>query len=256
MSAVLSVSGLTMSFGPFRVLEDITFELAEGEVLALIGPNGAGKSTCFNLIGGQLVPEAGRVVLAGRAVTGRPDREIGRLGLGRTFQIPATYASFTVAENVQLAFLSAAGRTRGLWTRAASLHRREALDLLESLGLAALAERPCGVLAYGDLKRIELALALAGKPRLLLMDEPTAGMAPAERARFMADCVAFARARNLPILFTEHDMDVIFNHATRVLVLEAGRLIAQGSPAQVAANERVRAVYLGHDFAGLEGAAC
>jgi branched-chain amino acid transport system ATP-binding protein len=251
MSAVLRVAGLTKAYGRFRALDGVAFEMLKSDVLAVIGPNGAGKSTCFNLIGGQLRPDAGTVHLEGRDITGLAPARICRLGLGRTFQIPASFGSFSVLENVQLAMIAAAGELHRLWTRASGLHRDAARALLERVDMADQAARPCGLLAYGDLKRVELAIALAQSPRLLLMDEPTAGMAPAERTDFMESCVKLALQGGSAVLFTEHDMDVVFKHAGRVLVLDRGQVIAEGSPAEVADNDEVREVYLGHDFTQL-----
>jgi len=228
-----------------QAVADVGFALAAGELLALIGPNGAGKTTCFNMLNGQLPPDAGSVRLDGREITGLRPRQVWRLGVGRTFQITATFASMTVRENVQMALLSHHRRLAALWPRAAALYRDEADALLAQVGMAAQAERACGVLAYGDLKRVELAVALAHGPRLLLMDEPTAGMAPNERVALMALTHEIVRARSIAVLFTEHDMDVVFAHADRILVLNRGRLIAEGTPAEVRANDRVREVYLG-----------
>ena len=211
----------------------------------MIGPNGAGKSTCFNMAGGQLRPDRGRVVLGGRDITGTPPRAIWRLGVGRTFQIAATFASMSVAENVQMALISHAGRVFDPFGRARRFARDEALELLAQVGLREQADRACGELAYGDVKRLELAMALANQPRLLLMDEPTAGMAPRERIALMALTASIARARRLAVLFTEHDMDVVFAHADRIVVLDRGVLIAEGRPAEVRADAKVRAVYLG-----------
>lgn len=218
-------------------------------MLALIGPNGAGKSTCFNMIGGQLRPDAGRVALAGHDVTGAPPRRLARLGVGRTFQITETFASMTVRENVQTALAS---HHRRIWRFARPLARQfeaEAERLLDEVGLGGQAGRAAGVLAYGDLKRLELAMALANRPRVLLMDEPTAGMAPAERTALMALVRRLASGQRLAVLFTEHDMDVVFGVADRILVLNRGRLIAEGDAAAIRADPRVREVYLGGGFA-------
>jgi branched-chain amino acid transport system ATP-binding protein len=212
-----------------------------GEMLALIGPNGAGKSTLFNMLNGQIRPDSGRVRLAGRDITGLAPRQVWRLGVGRTFQITATFGSMTVRENVQTALLSHRRRLSGLWRPAAAQEGEAADALLARLGMADQAERPCGILAYGDLKRVELAVALANAPRLLLMDEPTAGMAPQERVGLMALTATIAREGGIAVLFTEHDMDVVFAHADRVLVLDRGRLIAEGPPAAVRADPRARA---------------
>ncbi|MBI3453275.1 MAG: ABC transporter ATP-binding protein [Rhodospirillales bacterium] len=245
--SVLAVRDLAKSFGGVQALAGVSFEVAAGKMQAMIGPNGAGKTTCFNLLDGQLRLDAGRVYLAGTDITGLPTRRIWRLGVGRTFQIAGVFASMTVAENVQTVLLSHRRRLAAFWPRVADLYRDEALDLLAQVGMAEQAERSCGVLAYGDVKRVELAMALAHSPRLLLMDEPTAGMAPGERMALMSLVAGLARAREMAVLFTEHDMDAVFAHADRILVLDRGRLIADGSPAEVRTDARVRAVYLGSD---------
>ena len=197
------------------------------------------------MINGQIRPDAGRVRLDGRDVTGAAPRVLWRLGVARTFQITATFGSMTVAENVAVALLS---RDNDLASpqAVARRYRDEVERLLGEVGMAAAAERLCGVLAYGDLKRVELALALANAPRLLLMDEPTAGMAPKERSALMGLVDRIARERGTAVLFTEHDMDVVFAHADRILVMNRGRLIASGSPEVVRRNAEVRDVYLGH----------
>jgi branched-chain amino acid transport system ATP-binding protein len=243
--SLLRVTGLSKSFGGVQAVNEVSFELARGELLALIGPNGAGKSTCFNMLNGQLRPDAGSVHLEQVEITGRPPREVWAMGVGRTFQITATFGSMTVRENVQMVLQSRARRLLGLWPRASALYRTEADALLARVGMRDQAERACSLLAYGDLKRVELAMALAHDPRLLLMDEPTAGMAPRERNDLMALTAELTRERDLGVLFTEHSMDVVFTYAQRVLVLSRGKLIAEGSPARVRDNADVQAVYLG-----------
>jgi len=242
---LLRVAHLSKAFGGLHAVRDVSFDLAAGEMLALIGPNGAGKTTCFNMVNGQLRPDSGSVVLADTELIGlRPDR-IWRLGVGRTFQIAETFASLTVVENVQLALLSHAGRVFRAWRAARTQFRDEALALLASIGMDAQAERAMSVLAYGDVKRVELAMALANQPRLLLMDEPTAGMGPAERNDLMALTRRVARERSIGVLFTEHSMDVVFAHADRMIVLARGKLIAEGQPAVVRDDPQVREVYFG-----------
>jgi branched-chain amino acid transport system ATP-binding protein len=245
VTAVLLVEGLHKSFGGVQAVADVSFAIEPGELLALIGPNGAGKSTCFNMLNGQLRPDAGLVRFEGRDIAGMRPRQVWRLGVGRTFQITATFASLSVRENVQMALYSHAGRLRSLLARFGTAFRAEADALLDQVGMLDQAERPCGVLAYGDLKRVELAMALANAPRLLLMDEPTAGMAPRERVALMELTARLARERRIAVLFTEHDMDVVFGQADRIIVLDRGQLIAGGTPAEVRANPDVRAVYLG-----------
>ena len=243
--AVLRVERLSKSFGGVEAVRDVSFDVAAGELVALIGPNGAGKTTCFNLVNGQLAPDAGAVTLSGTRIDRLPPQAIARRGVGRTFQVAATFASMSVRENVQVALLAHAGAHRGIGARAADCKRVEALALLERVGMTRLADHGCATLAYGDAKRVELALALAGKPRLLLMDEPTAGMSPRSRDRLMQLAAEVARSERIAVLFTEHDMDVVFGHADRIIVLDRGRIIAEGTPAAIRADAQVQAVYLG-----------
>ncbi len=253
MNGALEVDALEKSFGGFRAVSGVSFAVAQGEIVALIGPNGAGKTTTFNLVNGQLRPDRGRVRLEGADVTGLGARELWRRGVARTFQITATFTSMTVRETVAVGVMAAQA---GPWRLPGALRRMGALDvpetrsLITDVGLDALAERVCGTLAYGDLKRVELAMALASRPRLLLMDEPTAGMAAAEREALMALAVRIARARRAAIFFTEHDMGVVFRHAERVLVMSRGELVAAGTPAEIRKSPLVREVYLGHAASG------
>jgi branched-chain amino acid transport system ATP-binding protein len=245
MSPVLQASGLVKHFDGVAAVDGVSLAVAAGEVVALIGPNGAGKSTLFNMLMGQLRPDAGDIRITGQRVNGWPTRRIWRLGVGRTFQVARPFASFSVLENVQLAILSREHRLLQLFHRASPLMREEAMNLLQQVGMAEQGDRPCALLAYGDVKRLDLALALAVRPRLLLMDEPTAGMAPGERQALLRLATGLARSERLAILFTEHDMDAVFEHAERVLVLSRGRLLAEGKPQAVRANSEVQAVYLG-----------
>jgi branched-chain amino acid transport system ATP-binding protein len=243
--SLLSVRDLGKAFGAVSAVRNVSFDLAAGEILALIGPNGAGKSTCFNMLGGQLYPDHGSMKLQGRELAGLSPPQIWRLGVGRTFQITETFASMTVAENVQMALISFHRGIRRIWRRTRELYRETALDLLARVGMAGQSERLCGVLAYGDVKRVELAVALANRPQLLLMDEPTAGMAPQERIALMALVRDIVRDSGIGVLFTEHDMDVVFGHADRIIVMHRGQIIAEGPPPQVREDRRVRDVYLG-----------
>jgi ABC-type branched-subunit amino acid transport system ATPase component len=243
--SLLRVQGLRKSFGGVQAVDDVSFGLSAGELLALIGPNGAGKSTLFNLLNGQLRPDHGRIQFNGRDITGLPPRAIWHLGVGRTFQIAATFASLSVVENVQTALMSRDRRIFSFWRAGATHQRDEALALLAQVGLASQADRPSHTLAYGDAKRLELAIAIAHDPQLLLMDEPTAGMAPSERHALMALTQRLVTERGLAVLFTEHSMDVVLAHAHRLLVLARGRLIAQGAPQAVRENPTVQAVYFG-----------
>jgi branched-chain amino acid transport system ATP-binding protein len=241
----LAVTSLRKSFGAVRAVDDVSFSVADGEFLALIGPNGAGKSTCFNTINGQLAPDAGTIRFDGRDIAGLPPREICRRGIARTFQIAATFGSMTVAENVQMALIAHARATYQLWRKASSYHRPRALELLRQVAMDAAADRPCSELAYGDVKRVELAIALASDPRLLLMDEPTAGMAARERNDLIALVKSLVVERGVSVLFTEHSMDVVFAFADRIVVMARGRLIADGDAKTIRSDPMVQQVYFG-----------
>lgn len=243
--ALLEVRNISRNFGGNRAVDNVSFDVQAGELLALIGPNGAGKSTTFNMINGQLPATSGSVRYNGRELLGVPSRKMAGLGIARTFQIAATFASLTVRENVQMALVAHRRKLRSFWRPLAAYYPQEAMRLLEQVGMAEQAGRPCSELAYGDVKRVELAMGLAAEPRLLLMDEPTAGMAPAERNALVGLVKKLVLDRGMAVLFTEHSMDVVFSYADRVLVLARGQVIAQGSVDDVRQNARVQEVYLG-----------
>ena len=244
---VLETRGLSKSFGGVRAVSGVDLAMPKGEIRALIGPNGAGKTTFFNMLTGQLRADAGEVRFKGERLSGLPPYAVWRRGVSRTFQITATFATLTALDNVRVARLSHTGKTYSLLEAASRLQADEARALLEQVGLDEQAERVAAVLAYGDLKKLELAVALANDPQVLLLDEPTAGMAPAERGALMALTGRIARARGLTVLFTEHDMDVVFAVADRIMVLHQGRVIAEGPPALVRADAQVQRVYLGEE---------
>ncbi len=252
--SLLTVKDLGKSFGGVKAVDGISFELEAGELLALIGPNGAGKSTTFNMVNGQLQADRGSIQFAGKELVGLAPRDIWRLGVGRTFQIAETFSSLTVIENVQMALLSHAGQVFSFFKTARAHERTRALELLEQVGMASQADRPCSALAYSDVKRVELAIALANRPRLLLMDEPTAGMAPKERNALMVLTKKLVLEQQIAVLFTEHSMDVVFAHADRMIVLARGRLIAQGKADDIRKDTKVQEVYFGTG-ATFEGAA-
>lgn len=242
---VLRIEQLARAFGGVQAVGGVSFSVAPGERVALIGPNGAGKTTLFNCINGQLRPDAGRIYISGRDVTGQPPHRIWRHGVGRTFQITATFSSMTVVENIQVALASADGAATGLLRRLGGRYLAQAGELVELVGLSARANDATVELPYGDLKRLELAVAMTNQPALLLMDEPTAGMAADARGGMMDLVDLMVAERGVAVLFTEHDMNVVFGHADRVVVLDRGEVIAEGSPDAIRADDRVRAVYLG-----------
>jgi branched-chain amino acid transport system ATP-binding protein len=245
MANVLEVHELAKSFGGVQAVNKLSFDLRAGQLLAMIGPNGAGKSTCFNLINGQLRPDYGKVVIMGKKINGYKPRQVWKLGVGRTFQITSTFASMTVLENIKMAVLSHHRQTKSLFSKVRRLYTDESMALLKLVGIEDQHDRTCGVLAYGDLKRVELAVALANQPKLLLMDEPTAGMGPAERQSLMELTSDIVRNQNIGVLFTEHDMKVVFTHADRIIVLNRGELVAEGTPEAVRNNPQVQEIYLG-----------
>ena len=242
---ILVIESLAKHFGGLKALDGIDMTVACGEFRAIIGPNGAGKSTFFNTITGLLRPDAGRVAFAGREVAGRAPHDLVRLGMGRTFQITSVFHDLTTLENVQVALLAHARRSWNLWSRAAALHAGRAQELLALVGLGANTRQQAGTLAHGDQKRLELAIALAGEPSLLLLDEPTAGMAAQERIESINLVHAVARQLGVSCVFTEHDMAVVFAVATNITVLHQGRVLAEGKPEEVRASPLVQQVYLG-----------
>jgi branched-chain amino acid transport system ATP-binding protein len=242
---VLEVHGLSKSFGGFRAVSEVDLAVAEGEIAAVIGPNGAGKSTLFNLITGHLQPTAGRVLVDKRDVTGVAPYKICSMGLGRSFQRTNIFPKLSVLENVQAAFLAHRGRGPNFWSRSNRLCRGEAVALLASIGLAEQTRVVAGTLSYGNQKQLELGIALASDPKILLLDEPTAGMSASETHETIALIERIARERRLTLLFTEHDMAVVFSIAQRIAVMHQGRVIAHGDPAAVRADAQVRRVYLG-----------
>lgn len=245
VAPLLQVRGLTRRFGGNLAVDGIDFDVHPGELLALIGPNGAGKSTTFNMVNGQLPATSGSVRFLGREILGLASHKVARLGVGRSFQIAATFSSLTVQQNVQMALIAHRRRVFSFFSAADAHEPERALALLEQVGMRHLAGKPCSDLAYGDVKRLELAMSLAGDPRLLLMDEPTAGMGSGERHALVALVKQIVRARNMGVLFTEHSMDVVFDHADRIIVLARGRLIAQGGPDAIRQHPDVREVYFG-----------
>ena len=242
---MLEVRDVRKAFDGFQAVAGVTLGVARGQIAAIIGPNGAGKTTFFNLITGHLRPDAGAVVLNGRDITGLPPHDVCRLGMGRSFQRTNIFPRLTVYQNVQAAFLSHRGRGRDLWSRVDELYRAETESLLGSLGLRERAGEVSGFLSHGGQKQLELGIALASEPSLLLLDEPTAGMSVSETRETIRLVERIARERGLTLLFTEHDMEVVFSIAQKITVLHQGRIIADGAPADVRADAEVRRVYLG-----------
>ena len=242
---MLEVRGVSKAFDGFEAVAGVSLSVGRGQIAAIIGPNGAGKTTLFNLVTGHLRPDAGAVLLEGRDITGLPPYRVCRLGMGRSFQRTNIFPRLTVFQNVQAAFLSHNGRGLDLLSRVERLYRDETNALLASLGLLERGGEISGFLSHGAQKQLELGIALASEPRVLLLDEPTAGMSATETREAIQLISRIARERELTLLFTEHDMDVVFSIAQRITVLHQGRVIAEGAPAEVRGDPEVRRVYLG-----------
>ena len=242
---MLEVRGLSKSFDGFSAVAEVSLTVMEGQIAAVIGPNGAGKSTLFNLITGHLRPTGGQVLLDGRDITGVSPHRICSMGMGRSFQRTNIFPKLTVFENVQAALLAHRGSGRNFWSRSEGLCREESQKLLASIGLAGQAQAIAGTMSYGNQKQLELGIALASDPKILLLDEPTAGMSATETHEAIALLGRIARERGLTLLFTEHDMAVVFSIAQKIAVMHQGRIIADGSAAEVRADAEVRRVYLG-----------
>jgi branched-chain amino acid transport system ATP-binding protein len=242
---MLEVRGVDKKFDGFQALTGVNLSVPQRSISSIIGPNGAGKTTLFNLITGHLQPDAGQIIFKDRDVTGIAPHDLCRLGMGRSFQRTNIFPRLTVFQNIQAAFVSHRGRGFNLLASVERLYREETEALLAAVGLSGQAGEVSGFLSHGGQKQLELGIALALEPEILLLDEPTAGMSAAETRDAIALIERLARDRNLTLLFTEHDMDVVFSIAQRITVLHQGRVIADGTPADVRRDGEVRRVYLG-----------
>jgi len=241
----LQTQGITKEFGKLRAVNDVTLEILKGDVHAIIGPNGAGKSTYFNLITGYHRATSGKVLFKGKEITNLPAYSRCKLGMTRSFQITSIYPKLSVYESVLMGLLSHRRATLNFYSSAEKFFREEVWRILEDVGLADQANRQGDSISHGDKKRLELAITLGTEPELLLLDEPTCGMSPDETETTMIFIKKLVEQKGLTILFTEHDMSVVFGIAKRISVLHQGTLIADGTPEQVRANEEVQKVYLG-----------
>jgi len=242
---ILRLHGLNKAFGGLQATRDVSLNVQHGEFRAIIGPNGAGKSTLFNLISGFVVPDSGRVLLGDDDVTGLKPHRLFRAGLSRTFQITSIFADLSVMENLQFALLSQHRRLFDVGRLAGTMELADCRRLLDLVNLHIDNDRTAGTLSHGDQKKLELAVALAGTPRLLLLDEPTAGMAANERLESIRTVHRIAKQLGLTVVFTEHDMQVVFSVADRISVLHQGAIIADDSPQNIRQSPQVQQIYLG-----------
>jgi branched-chain amino acid transport system ATP-binding protein len=244
---MLRVKSLSKSFDGFMAVNRADLEVEKGEIVAVIGPNGAGKTTLFNLLTGLLKPDGGKVFLKDQDITGLPAHEICRKGISRSFQVVNVFQRLSVFENVQISVLSRKKKTWDFITPATKLAVGETNKILESVGLMEKKDRKTGLLSHGDRKVLEIAMALGGNPELLILDEPTAGMAPDETSRCIELIKRLCEERGLTILFCEHDMDIVFGITNRIMVMVRGNSIIQGACDEVRRNEAVQAAYLGEN---------
>lgn len=250
MTPMLQLDGVEKSFGGLRVTSKVSFAVMPGEISAIIGPNGAGKTTLFNQITGHLLCDAGAILFQGENIVGRAPQQIVARGIGRAFQIASIFPDETVLDNIRVACLSKLGQTRQYWRNVVDFKRStdEAHAILESLGLQAQAQRPAFELAHGDQKLLDIGIALALKPKLLLLDEPTAGMSPDERQKMRVLIKELWKTYDLTLVFIEHDMDMVFGIAQKVRVLQQGALLAEGTPDEIRSNKEVVTAYLGEEL--------
>jgi len=242
---VLEVKSLSKSFDGFKAVNNANLDVRKGEIVAVIGPNGAGKTTLFNLITGILKPDSGTVHFRGENITGLPSYEICRKRISRSFQVVNIFPRLTVFENVQVSILSREKRTWNLFTPSSKLAVEETNRILESVGLVQKKDRTTALLSHGDRKVLEIAMALGGDPEFLILDEPTAGMAPEETVRCIDLVKHLSEKLGLTILFCEHDMEIVFGIADRIMVMVRGATVVQGSCDEVRCNEAVQDAYLG-----------
>ena len=250
MTPILQIQSLDKSFGGLHVTANVSFDVMPGEISAIIGPNGAGKTTLFNQITGHLRADSGRILFNGQNILGHSPQRIVARGIGRAFQIASIFPDETVLDNVRIACLSKRGETRK-YLRAVDAFTEATEDaraILESLGLSDQAERLAFELAHGDQKMLDIGIALALRPNLLLLDEPTAGMSPEERLHTKELILKLWKKFDLALVFIEHDMDMVFGIAQTVRVLQQGALLAEGTPEQIRANKEVITAYLGEEF--------
>jgi ABC-type branched-subunit amino acid transport system ATPase component len=244
-ATLLRVDGLSKRFGGLKAVDGVSLEVLKGNRHAVIGPNGAGKSTLFNLLTGQIRPDAGKVVFGGVDITGRRPYQLSRFGIGRAFQITNIFPKLTVLQNLQYSMLAHRGDTVRPFGIADRRYRDEATQLLEAVGLGPSSALHAGLLSHGDQRALELAISLALGTRLLLLDEPTAGMSPYETKQAMELVNGIVSQQGLTLLFCEHDMDIVFGIADTVTVMHQGRVLAEGTPEVIRANPEVQKIYLG-----------
>jgi branched-chain amino acid transport system ATP-binding protein len=242
---MLRVQKLAKNFDGFQAIADANLHVPEGQIVAVIGPNGAGKSTLFNLITGHLSADSGKITFKGQPILNLPPHTICKLGVARSFQLINIFPRLTVFENIQAAVLAEQGKSGKMFISAKKIATEETWQILRQFGLESFANKTCGNLSYGDQKVLEIAISFACKPELLLLDEPTAGMSPEETQKIVDLMKTLSRDHGVTILITEHDMDLVFDVAQKIMVLHQGRTLAEGLPQEIRQNKSVQEAYLG-----------
>ncbi|MBW1706940.1 MAG: ABC transporter ATP-binding protein [Deltaproteobacteria bacterium] len=246
---ILQADAVTKSFGGLRATDKVSLQIQEGELSSIIGPNGAGKTTLFNLLTGKLHPDSGKITFQGEDISDLPPYEICRRGMGRSFQRTNIFPQLSAFANVQMAVLSKQKKTRNIFFPVKKIAKKKTDEILESIRLSDRKDVLGGLLAYGDQKLLDIGIALATNPKLLLLDEPTAGMSPAETERTTELIQSLAQTHHLTLVFVEHDMNVVFGISDKITVLHQGRIIFEGEPDEVKANDKVQKIYLGEEKA-------
>jgi branched-chain amino acid transport system ATP-binding protein len=242
---ILQIKGLTKIFGALYAVDNVSFGIDRGELVALLGPNGAGKTTLFNLITGFIIPEAGKVMFKGEDITKLPPHSIAHKKIGLAFQVTKIFSRLTVFQNIQVALFVSKGKAKNLFSLAPKMMKEDTNEILEAVGLAQMAQNPADTLSQPDKKRLELGIALACRPELLLLDEPTSGQSAEETFSTMELVKRINQEQGLTLLFIEHKMAVVFGIARRIIVMHQGRIIADGKPEAVREDKEVQKAYLG-----------
>jgi branched-chain amino acid transport system ATP-binding protein len=242
---ILKIENLKKSFGGIKAANNVNLEIEAGELSSIIGPNGAGKTTLFNLVTGYLPKDEGRVIFKEKDITHLSPPQICRNGIGRAFQVSSIFPRFTVFDNVQIAIMMHKGKALDFFSSASGKFREETFEILEEVGLPDQANLLSKSLSHGNQKRLDIAIALASEPELLMLDEPTSGMNPKESFKIMNLVAGIGKMRRMTVVFIEHDMDIVFSVSDRIRVLHMGQLFAEGKPEEIRANREVKQIYLG-----------
>jgi len=241
------VENLSKSFGGLNAVSNVSFELKQGELISIIGPNGAGKTTLFNLLTGHIKPDRGKITFRGKNITGKAPHQICRQGIGRSFQRTNIFPRLSTFDNVHVSLMAWRRKSRNIFNRSDKLFGKETVEILEKIGLEDKQGTTAGLLAHGDQRLLEIGIALATHPKLVLLDEPTAGMSPEESNKSIKLVQRLVREQDLTLLFIEHDMNIVFDISERILVMHMGTIMTEGNPEEVRANDEVQRIYLAEE---------